>query len=341
MYSAMPNVCQGMNVATQRRMYQEYRAGVPVECLSKRFRYTPSEIVRVIDSMRLQWIMELQLSYVSNEQFLSTIADGAMETVVLGPSPTEDSSRDLPSPADVPAYVAGLYEIPLLTRSQEAHLFRKMNYLKFKACHLREQLDPQSPAAALMDEIEQCHTIAMDIRNQLIRANLRLVVSVAKRRVGPAEAFFELVSDGNMALMRAVEKFDYARGNRFSTYAIEAVGNAFARTIPAERRRRGRFRTGCDANIESGADDRLSPRVQEEADERRQGEVAKMLERLDLRDRQIIIRRFGLQRGCEPLKLRELSSQMGVTKERIRQIELRALRKLRGLAVAENIEVPS
>jgi RNA polymerase sigma factor (sigma-70 family) len=72
---------------------------------------------------------------------------------------------------------------------------------------------------------------------------LRLVVSIAKRHVGPVENFFELVSDGNMSLIRAVEKFDYARGNKFSTYASWAIMKNFARTIPDEHRHRDRFRT--------------------------------------------------------------------------------------------------
>ena len=94
-----------------------------------------------------------------------------------------------------------------------------------------------------MDQIERLYDEAVATKNQIIRANLRLVVSIAKRHVGPDENFFELVSDGNMSLMRAVEKFDYARGNKFSTYASWAIMKNFARTIPDEHRHRDRFRT--------------------------------------------------------------------------------------------------
>lgn len=68
-----------------------------------------------------------------------------------------------------------------------------------------------------MDEIEKLYGEAVALKNGLIRANLRLVVSIAKRHVGPHENFFDLVSDGNMSSICAVEKFDYARGNKFST----------------------------------------------------------------------------------------------------------------------------
>ena len=94
-----------------------------------------------------------------------------------------------------------------------------------------------------MDHIEELYDEAVATKNQIIRANLRLVVSIAKRHVGPAENFFELVSDGNMSLIRAVEKFDFARGNKFSTYASWAIMKNFARTIPDENRHHDRFRT--------------------------------------------------------------------------------------------------
>ena len=94
-----------------------------------------------------------------------------------------------------------------------------------------------------MDRIKHLYEEAVSTKNQIIRANLRLVVSIAKRYVGPAEDFFELVSDGNMSLMRAVEKFDVGRGYKFSTYASWAIMKNFARTIPDVLRHRDRFST--------------------------------------------------------------------------------------------------
>jgi DNA-directed RNA polymerase sigma subunit (sigma70/sigma32) len=61
-----------------------------------------------------------------------------------------------------------------------------------------------------MDEIERLYDEAVKVKNQIVQANLRLVVSIAKRHVGSSDDFFELVSDGNMSLIRAVEKFDFA-----------------------------------------------------------------------------------------------------------------------------------
>ena len=166
-------------------------------------------------------------------------------------------------PSGLPPYLASLYEMPLLTREQEAHLFRKYNYLKFKAAKLREQLDPAQPKSSLMDEIEELQQQAVAMKNEIARANLRLVVSIAKRHVTPDQNFFELVSDGNMSLLRAIEKFDFARGNKFSTYASWAIMKNFARTIPGEFKHRDRFRTSQDELFAATQEHRGNPLVEE------------------------------------------------------------------------------
>src|SRR5262249_55205631 len=142
---------------------------------------------------------------------------------------------------------------------------RKFNYLKYKALKLREQLDPLHARGSQMDEIERLYDQAVVVKNQIVRANLRLVVSIAKRHVGPTDNFFELVSDGNMSLIRAAEKFDYARGNKFSTYASWAIMKNFARTIPDEHRKRDRFRTSQAEMFSATADVRTDQYGQESA----------------------------------------------------------------------------
>jgi RNA polymerase primary sigma factor/RNA polymerase sigma factor len=143
-----------------------------------------------------------------------------------------------------------------------------------------------------------------------------------------------------MSLIRAVEKFDYARGNKFSTYASWAIMKNFARTIPDELRRRDRFRTS-EAEMFSAAPDRRSDQYgQESAQSQRVVQIGRILEKLDEREQKIIVSRFGLDHSTEPLTLKEVGQEMGVTKERVRQIEARALAKLRQAAHDEKIEVP-
>ena len=139
--------------------------------------------------------------------------------------------------------------------------------------------------------------------------------------------------------MRAVEKFDYARGNKFSTYASWALMKNFARTIPDEHRHRDRFRTSHDELFSATKDDRADPFEEESVQNQREAQVERILERLDEREQRIIIRRFGLRRGQEPLTFKQVGAEMGVTKERVRQLEARALTKLRKAAEEDRIDV--
>ena len=189
-----------------------------------------------------------------------------------------------------------------------------------------------------MDRIEKLYDESVATKNQIIRANLRLVVSIAKRYVGRAGDFFELVSDGNMSLIRAVEKFDFSRGNRFSTYASWAIMKNFARTIPSAFRHRDRFCTSCPELFSTVEDVRPDYYEQESAQIYRESCVERLLDRLDQRERQIVTSRYGLTRGQEPLTLKQVGTAMGVTKERIRQIQCRAMSKLRKAAEEDRIE---
>jgi RNA polymerase primary sigma factor/RNA polymerase sigma factor len=136
-----------------------------------------------------------------------------------------------------------------------------------------------------------------------------------------------------------VEKFDYARGNKFSTYASWAIMKNFARTIPDEHKYRDRFRTSQEEMFTGTEDVRSDQYEQEHTQSQREVRVGRILERLDEREQKIIISRFGLNRGHEPLTLKEVGAEMGVTKERVRQIEARALSKLRKAAQEEELDL--
>jgi len=339
--AVFPNARGPLNDDAKRKIYQRYRRGDAVEKLAKRFCRTKTSIYRIVSEMRARRIMELPLDFIPSDEFAKTRRSPKREKTVLGPLPENPNPPRKPRlPSGLPPYLASLYEVPLLSREQEVHLFRKMNYLKYRASRVREKIDPNRPKSGPMDQVEKLHEEAVATKNQIVRANLRLVVSIAKRHVGPMENFFELVSDGNMSLMRAVEKFDYTRGNKFSTYASWAIMKNYARTIPDEHRYRDRFRTSAAEMFSAAEDDRTDQIEQETRQMQRELEVRRILSALDEREQKIIIRRYGLRRGQEPLTLKQVGAELGVTKERIRQIESRALGKLRKAAHTEKIEFP-
>ncbi|HEX8201775.1 MAG TPA: sigma-70 family RNA polymerase sigma factor, partial [Isosphaeraceae bacterium] len=320
------------------QIYRQFRRGVSVDVLARQFGRTRSSIYRIINEMRALRILGVKLEFMPHPSF----DDPAAHAEILGPLPEPvdgRAPRRTKAPKGLPPYLASLYEVPLLSREQEMHLFRKMNFLKYQAHHLRERLDPGRAKTSELDRIEGLQEEALAVKNQIIRANLRLVVSIAKRHVGPSNNFFELVSDGNMSLIRAVEKFDYARGNKFSTYASWAIMKNFARTIPEENYRRDRFVTGHEEMFEAAADNRIDEHEYESVQKRMQEAVKGMLGRLDDRERRIIISRFGIN-GASEQTLEQLGRELGITKERVRQIESRAQDKLRKIAHEEKLDLP-
>ena len=319
------------------QIYKLFRRGVSVEVLTRQFGRTRASIYRIVNEMRAYRILDARVEFMPHQSF----DDPEVREALLGSIPEADprSVRRTKPPKGLPPYLASLYEVPLLTREQEAHLFRKMNFLKALANRLRDTVDPARAKTADLDEIERLQEEALAVKNQLIRANLRLVVSIAKRHVGPSNNFFELVSDGNMSLIRAVEKFDFARGNKFSTYASWAIMKNFARTIPEENYRRDRFVTGHEEMFEAAADTRADEHEYENALKRMQEAVKGMLGRLDDRERRIIISRYGLN-GASEQTLEQLGRELGITKERVRQIESRAQDKLRKFAGEDKLDLP-
>lgn len=335
--AVFPNTPQPLTEEVKREIYRNFSRGMPAERLAKRYCRTKASIYRIIGETRAKRLFDQPIEFIYHPSFE---AEGA-EELILGPAPANDKkSTAFKPPPGLPPYLAGLYSIPLLTKDQEVYYFRKMNFLKFCAARLRDQLDVSRAKSRVMDQIEQLLDEATEVKNVLIRSNLRLVVSIAKRHIKPNGNFFEMVSDGNMSLIRAIEKFDFGKGFKYSTYATWAIMKNFARSIPAEHSHLDRYRTGNEELFQASADGRTDQFQQELVHHRQHEAIMRIVNRLEDREKNIIMFRFGLNQGSEPQTLEELGSRFGVTKERIRQLEARALNKLRKIAVEEKLDIP-
>ncbi|MBN2582756.1 MAG: sigma-70 family RNA polymerase sigma factor [Planctomycetes bacterium] len=331
-----PNSLEQLNDRDREHMFRAFRRGVSVHALAKRYCRTRSSIYRIINEMRVEHLLREPTECIYNPEFDAPDADAK----ILGEEPQNTGARTPKPPPGLPVYLRALYRTPLLTKEQEQYLFRKYNYLKYRAIKLKEKLRrARTPKSRDIEEVERLLAEANQVKNRLVKANLRLVVNIAKRHIGSVSNFFELVSDGNISLMRAVEKFDYARGFKFSTYASWAVIKNYARTIPEENYRMDRFMTGKDELLEASSDLRFAgDEGIQELDSGVKESIEEVLEKLTPREREVIERRFGLGGGPGPQTLEEVGQRFGVTKERVRQIESKALEKLRHLIDRETLE---
>ncbi len=278
------------------------------------------------------------IEYIPCRQFLKADAEALASTPPSDAAvPLETHDREPARGEGLTPYLASLYQTRLLTKDEEQYYFRRMNWLKFRAATTRGRLDKKRATLRQIEQIEGWLTEAETVKAILITSNLRLVVSIAKKFVDPSWAFEELVSEGNVALMRAVEKFNFALGNRFSTYATYAVQRHFYRISHRGRQQRKRF-VSDDEALKSRADDPDSTEYHsaEQIDVLKQL-FSGFLDQLEPRERKIVVARFGFD-GKPPRTFRELGSQMGVCKERIRQIQTRAMEKLREMAAEARLE---
>jgi len=321
-------------------VFDRFLRGATVDQLAEECGRTKAVVSRIVRDIRAKRLREKPIDFVYSADFESPRA----EVEILGAPPEPHARKNTTAfrpPAGMPPYLASLYETPLLSREQEAHYFRKMNYLKFRASHLRKRLDSRRATAAQIGRIETLLQQAEDVKQLLIRSNLRLVVSVAKRYCKPETDLFELISDGNVALMRAIEKFDYSKGFKLSTYATWAIQNNLHRSVPAGHNQLERFRTGHDDRItDSLIDPRTNPFELERTNRGQRQALKRLLNRLNPRDRDIIASRYGLKDGTESLTLDVIGRRYGVSKERIRQLETKALVKLREFASEERLDIP-
>ncbi len=320
----------------QSAIWRSYQAGESAKTLARVYEVKVSDIKQTLRTMQLCMWQQLPPECIYNDLFDAPHAD---QLFLHASEPVSEGKSSPRVPKDLPSYLQSLYRTPLLTPAQEQYLFRRYNYAKHKAA---TQLKALASDTVTDDQLNSVRDLLADVdatKQRIVKANLRLVVSIAKKHVGLSRDLFEIISDGNISLMRAVEKFDVSRGNKFSTYASWAIIKNFARSIPESYYHGTRYVTGQDLAIETAADHHELPNSPSDHS-RVRDLIAAGLKQLPQRDQEIIAGHFGLAGVGGSLTLEQLGNRFGVTKERIRQIEQRALGRLRDVlspSLADNI----
>ena len=217
-------------------------------------------------------------------------------------------------------YLKEIGKVPLLTGDQEVRLATAMS-----AGNAAKERLAQAEAGELTLTDEKLAQAKAELKagekakKQLAEANLRLVVSIAKRYVGRGMLFLDLIQEGNLGLIKAVEKFDHTKGYKFSTYATWWIRQAITRAIGEEE----------DSHLGDFIPDEGASEPSEAASYTLLKEqLVSVLSTLTPREEKVLKLRFGLEDG-RTRTLEEVGKEFNVTRERIRQIEAKALRKLR------------
>jgi RNA polymerase sigma factor (sigma-70 family) len=329
-----PDAAPEIAIEDRERILRLFRRGTSIDELSRRFDRPHCMIHRALLEERVARLNRKKVRFIDDSLYHGDDAESAVAVIA---APVEFSAAatladDRRAPRDLPPYLQDLYRTPLLTPAQERALFLRFNYHKFQFVQARRRLDPQFARHRDLQLLELLLRQATESKNAIVKANLRLVVSIARKHLRPALSLMELISDGNITLMRAVEGFDAHRGHRFSTYATLALMKGFARSVPAMLSgARGGAKVTSDAGVLADLPD---ARHRLPADRLlARDEVRQLLSRLDERERSVLLAHYGLaddlreQRAAATYE--QVGQRLGLSKQRVRQIEQSALAKLR------------
>ncbi len=294
-----------------------------------RFNASPeSRTVRVRPGGRAAAVLGSRPRYVDHPSF----NDPAARSAILAPS-ADPAAEEMTPRLRLASLPNGQAKVPILSREQEAHLFRKMNYLKCRADRLTQQVPAERPSPVILAEIERLQSEAQALKNRIVEMNLPLVIFVVKKRIRDGQELSEFVSEGNLALIQAVDRFDFARGNRFSTYATWAIRNALASKARTDRRHRGLLCAHHETSL-AGPDPGDGELERAAVQDQRQSLISRWLARLPKRERWILMSQYGLD-GVPERTLAQIGRELGISKQRVSQIVVRARARLRGFAHRE------
>lgn len=293
--------------------------------VAKAFRRPRVMIYRVLLEARLNRLIDRRVKFIDDPLYHHSDAQNILDQMVnqetLDPAPTVETSR---IPSDLPPYLRELYRIPLLSPTRERALFLKYHFQKYQFIQARKKIDPAHARIRDVQKLEQLLNRVAETKNQIVQANLRLVVSVARKHLRKGLSLMELVSEGNLTLMRAVESFDVHKGYKFSTYATLALMKGYARSVPQMLNQNHRL-----VHTPSLEEHPQFDSARELVEHREQ--VRTLLSVLNDRERSVIEAHFGIRTDSQQ-GIEDLARQLGVSRQRIRQIEKGALDKLRQAA---------
>lgn len=225
-----------------------------------------------------------------------------------------------------------------LSAPEELLWFRWMNYKKYRANQWRGRLSPENACNEAMDRVDCLLADAIEIRNRLALVYQRLGAGLAANFLNPHFPMDELVSEANTILLKCIEMFDADRGFRFSTYATHSIRRHLCRYV---KQRQKRAVTASPELLEATPDEGRWSYDHEQRVAAAFAQVESMLDQLGDREEFIVRARYGLGERLKAQTLQAIADELGVSRERVRQIEQRALGKLSRMAKEAKLGEPS
>ncbi|HOB74962.1 MAG TPA: sigma-70 family RNA polymerase sigma factor [Phycisphaerae bacterium] len=294
---------------------------------------TPEQLAALSEADRdlLNHILREPVEYTDHDLF----QDPRAESMLFGEGTLEGTDTCFTEPAGSDPSRTPSGDKNTLSSAQEILLFQRFNYARMRQVELLQAYAGQQMPLEKLRELLAWSRRAMAARGQIAQANIPLVLAMAKRTRLNGLDFNELISEGNFALLRSVDKFDCSRGYKFSTYACRAILKSFSRVAIRTSRYRGRFPTEFDPTLEkSDFVDRKRDGIESDCVEELREILTENRASLNEIEQTVIRQRFALDEcdpQAKPKTLEQVGEMIGVTKERVRQIQNKALQKIRSI----------
>ncbi len=223
-----------------------------------------------------------------------------------------------------------------IEREDESLLFLQLNLLRYRMRKIQDRLAGGRPTIEQARELLDYNQRQLQVRSTIVSGNMGLVLSLAQKVDYQGVDFTDLVSEGSMALLRSVEKFDPALGFRFSTYACRAILKGFSRAAGQSYKYNRLFPGQSDEMLQNNPEqvEYNFNRDKEEIVDEVNNIMDKNLANLSDIEQAVVRLRFGIGSASESMTLKSVGESLNLTKERIRQIQNKALVKLKTLADA-------